>query len=70
EAAGLKSSTRLPGGRIELGDIIVKCDGSPVKDSSDLIKILDRHKVGDEIELVLFRDSKEMSVIVKLQAVN
>ncbi len=70
EAAGLKESIRLPGGRIELGDIIVECDGSRVKDSSDLIKILDRHKVGDEIELVLFRDSKEKRVVVKLQAIN
>ncbi|MCP5004163.1 MAG: trypsin-like serine protease [Planctomycetes bacterium] len=70
EEAGLKESTRLPGGRIELGDIIVKCDGSTVKDSSDFIKILDRHKVGDEVELVLFRDSKEKRVVVKLQAIN
>ena len=70
EVAGLKESVRLPGGKIELGDIIVRCAGSPVKDSSDLIKILDRHKVGDEIELVLFRDTKEMRVKLKVQAVN
>ena len=49
EEAGLRKVKRLPSGRIEMGDIIIECDGSQVRKSSDLIRILDRHEVGDEV---------------------
>lgn len=70
EAVGLRELRRLPGGQAEMGDVIIGCDGSRVKDGSDLIKILDHHEVGDEIELVIFREGGEKRVQIVLQSVN
>lgn len=70
EAVGLRELRRLPGGQAEMGDVIIGCDGSRVKEGSDLIKILDRYEVGDEIELVIFREGGEKRVQIVLQSVN
>jgi len=70
QRAGLRGARRTPDGRVEMGDIIVKCDGSLVKKGSDLIRILDRHEVGDEVDLVVYRDGKKISVHVVIQAIN
>ncbi len=67
EKAGLRGIVKLPNGEIEIGDVIIKCDGYPVKKSSDLIKALDRHKVGDEIEIVFLRDGDQIITKVMLQ---
>ena len=45
--AGVRSTTRDESGRLRLGDVITAIDGSPVKSSADLYKVLDRHGVGD-----------------------
>jgi S1-C subfamily serine protease len=70
EEAGLMAVRRLPDGRIEMGDIIVECDGSQVKKSSDLIRILDRHEVGDEVDIVIFRKGVKKPIRIALQSVN
>ncbi len=70
EAVGLREVKRLPDGSIEIGDVIIECDGSEVKKGSDLIRILDRHEVGDEIELVIFREGGRKRVLITLQSVN
>lgn len=69
EQAGLKAIRKLPDGSIDMGDIIIECDGSPVRKGSDLIKILDRHQVGEEVDLVLVRDGVEIQVRMILQAI-
>jgi len=70
EKAGLREVKRLPSGRIEMGDIIIECDGSQVKKSSDLIRILDRHEVGDEVDIVIIRSGVKKSVRIAIQSVN
>lgn len=70
ENAGLREITRLADGQIEIGDIIIECDGYPVNKGSDLIKALDRHKVGDEIELVIVRDGSKIVTKIMLQEVS
>lgn len=70
EEAGLRAVRRLQNGGIEMGDVIIECDGSPVQKSSDLIKIIDRHEVGDEVELVIFREGGKAIVRLILQSVN
>src|SRR3989338_5435066 len=70
EEAGLMAVRRLPDGRIEMGDIIIECDGSQVKKSSDLIRILDRHEVGDEVDIVIFSKGMKTPIRIAIQSVN
>ena len=70
EEAGLMAVRRLTDGRIEMGDIIIECDGSQVKKSSDLIRILDRHEVGDEVDIVIFRKGVKNPIRIAIQSVN
>ena len=70
EEAGLREVKRLPNGRVEMGDIIIECDGSPVRKSSDLVKILDRHEVGDEVEIVFIRKNVKKTVRIIIQSVH
>ncbi len=70
EEAGLREVKRLSNGRIEIGDIIVEVDGSYVKNSTDLVRILDRHEVGDEIDIVIIRQSVRKLMRIVIQSVN
>ncbi|MFQ5687387.1 MAG: S1C family serine protease [Candidatus Scalindua sp.] len=70
EEAGLRAVRSLPDGRIEMGDIIIECDGSQVKKESDLIRILDRHEVGDEVDIVIIRSGVKKSVRIAIQSIN
>ena len=70
EEAGLREVKRLPNGRVEMGDIIIECDGIPVRKSSDFIRILDRHEVGDEVDIVIIRKNVKKSMRIVIQSVN
>ncbi|OGR94071.1 MAG: hypothetical protein A2V88_14445 [Elusimicrobia bacterium RBG_16_66_12] len=56
--AGLRGLQRLPGGRVVLGDILVGVGEHEVKDFDDLYNALDRHKVGDTVDISVLRDGK------------
>ena len=68
--AGLREVKHLSNGRIEMGDIIIEVDGSHVKNSTDLVRILDRHEVGDEVDIVIIRKNVKKSVRIIIQSVN
>ena len=68
--AGLREVKRLPNGRIELGDIIIEVDESEVKNSTDLVRIMDRHEVGDEVDIVIIRKNVKKPVRIIIQSVN
>ncbi|MCP4255066.1 MAG: trypsin-like serine protease [Candidatus Scalindua sp.] len=70
EDAGLREVKRLSNGRIEMGDIITEVDGSHVTSSTDLVKILDRHEVGDEVDIVIIRKNVKKSIRIVIQSVN
>ncbi len=70
EEAGLREVKRLPNGRIEMGDIIIEVDGSKIGKSSDLVRILDRHEVGDEVDIVIIRKNVKKSMRIVIQSVN
>lgn len=70
EKAGLRGIVRFSNGEIEIGDVIIKCDGYTIKKSSDLIKALDRHRVGDEVEIVLLREGNQVIIKVMLQEIS
>ncbi len=71
EAAGLHGPDRMavlgfqqiPVG----GDLIVAADGQPVKSREDVIRAIDRHKVGDEMKLTVYRGSRKQDLTVHLR---
>lgn len=70
EKAGLVSAKETRLGRIKLGDIITKINQESVKNFDDLIRILDRHKVGDRVTVEVRRNGKSRKVKVKLKAID
>ena len=45
-----------------LGDRIIYMDGVEIKETGDIIRVRDSHKVGDTIEVVVERDGKEIKL--------
>ncbi|MEM7384915.1 MAG: trypsin-like peptidase domain-containing protein, partial [Verrucomicrobiota bacterium] len=64
--AGIRPTLRDRRGRIRLGDVIVGVNGEEVRDPNGLFRILDRHKVGDEVEVTLNRDNQLIKKSVTL----
>ena len=64
--AGLRGLVQTENGDVELGDIIVAIDGEKVSNNDDLFKLLDKHQVGDTVSVELVRNSRRMTVPVKL----
>ena len=46
----------------EIGDRILMMDGVEITDSGDIIKVRDSHRVGDQIDFVIERDGKEITL--------
>jgi S1-C subfamily serine protease len=66
ERAGLRGARRDPSGRIHLGDVIVKVEGRPVRNSNDLFLALEQRQARDKIEIEVLREGRRMSVEVEL----
>jgi serine protease Do len=54
-------------GGLKIGDIIIKCDGKPVKTFKDLKAIKESKSVGDTINIEVIRNKKNVSVSVVLE---
>lgn len=67
--AGLQGLEETANGRIRLGDVITTIDGEALHTYDDLARMLDRHNVGDRIQLGIRRNGKEQTFSLKLQAV-
>ena len=65
-AAGLRGIQQTEMGDIELGDIIVGIDNEKVGNTDDLFRVLDKHQVGQSVQVQLWRDGRRMSVAVRL----
>jgi S1-C subfamily serine protease len=66
ERAGIQGITRDKAGHVNLGDIIVACDGQPVDSGSDLNAAIEKHQSGDTIMLTIIRDGAQRDVKVTL----
>ena len=64
--AGLRGIQQTEMGDIELGDIIVGIDNDKVANSDDLFRVLDRHQIGETVQVQIWRDGRKMSVPVRL----
>lgn len=54
---------------IKIGDIITQIDGKKLNDekNSSVVTIVNKKKIGDEVEVKVYRDKGEQSFIVKLE---
>ena len=64
--AGIRPTRRNRLGAIELGDLIVDLEDTPIMSSNDLILALDRRNPGDTVRLTLLRDDQRVDVDVIL----
>ena len=64
--AGLRGVQQTEMGDVELGDIIVGVDNDKVGNSDDLFRVLDKHQIGDTVQVQIWRDGRRMSVPVRL----
>ena len=53
-------------GKIQVGDIVTHANGTPVRESDDLLEIRDSLRVGDTLTLTVFRDGKTLDVEIEL----
>ncbi len=66
DRAGLVGATQDEDG-IQLGDVIVKIDDVEIHRSSDLFRVLDRHEVGDQVDVAVVNRGHHRMVKVTLQ---
>jgi S1-C subfamily serine protease len=64
--AGLRGLTQTENGDVEIGDILVGIDGEKLDNTDDLYRILDKHKVGDTVQVQIVRNGRRTSVPVRL----
>ena len=64
--AGLRGIVQTEDGEVEIGDIIVAIDGQKVSNNDDIFKALDKHQVGDTVNVDIYRDGRQMTVPVRL----
>ena len=64
--AGLRGLQQMENGDVELGDIIVSINNEKVGNADDLFRVLDKHQIGETVQVQIFRDGRRMSVPVKL----
>lgn len=58
DKAGLLGMRRNRNGSVELGDIIVEINGEQVANNKELRLILEKHKIGETVEVKINRDEK------------
>jgi S1-C subfamily serine protease len=63
---GLRGLTQTENGDIEIGDIIVGIDGEKISNADDLYHLLDKHQIGDTVQVQIVRNGRRSSVPVRL----
>jgi S1-C subfamily serine protease len=64
--AGLRGVQQTETGDVELGDIIVGIDNDKVTNSDDLFRVLDKHQIGEVVQVQIWRNGRRISVPVRL----
>jgi S1-C subfamily serine protease len=64
--AGLRGLTQTENGDIEIGDIIVGIDGEKLSNADDLYRLLDKHQIGDTVQVQIFRNGRRSNIPVLL----
>ena len=69
ENAGMVGARRGSRGEIILGDVITAIDGERVANNDEFLSAMERHRVGDIIEIVTTREGEERRFSVELSEV-
>jgi S1-C subfamily serine protease len=64
--AGLRGLTQTENGDVEIGDVIVGMDNEKIDNTDDLYRLLDKHQVGDTVQLQIVRNGRRTSLPVRL----
>src|ERR1043166_634609 len=64
--AGLHGVTQTENGDFELGDIILGMDNEKIATTDDLYRALDKHQVGEVVQVQIWRDGRRTSLPVRL----
>ncbi len=67
ERAGLRPTEVTQDGSVEVGDLIVAVDGTPIESPDDLTRILDRHEANDRVTVTVERNGRRKDVPVTLK---
>ncbi|HEX8072608.1 MAG TPA: trypsin-like peptidase domain-containing protein [Pyrinomonadaceae bacterium] len=67
-AAGLRGVQQGADGDLLLGDIITAIDGEKVANKDDLFRVLDKHLIGDTVQVDILRNGRRTTVPVRLLA--
>jgi len=70
DRAGLTGVRSVDSRRVSLGDVLTAIDGEEVRTVDDLLTILDRHAVGDQVKVNVEREGASHIVTLTLQAVD
>jgi S1-C subfamily serine protease len=67
--AGLRPTRRDDTGRLQLGDVILAVDDTPVHTVDDLLDALEKSRIAAPVPVTILRDSQKQIVTVVLQAI-
>ncbi len=70
EAAGLRGVAKDRHGNLILGDVIIGVKGIKIRNYDELAYALEQCKVGETVEVEVYRGGKKLKLKVKLQQVN
>jgi S1-C subfamily serine protease len=68
ERAGLRATRRTQRGEIVLGDVIVGVGDERIRSAHDLLLALEPYRNGQKVTLKVWRDGREIEVVVRLSA--
>ena len=69
ETAGMVGARRGSRGEIILGDVITEIDGERVANNDEFLSAMEKHRVGDTIDIVTTREGEEKRFTVELSEV-
>jgi S1-C subfamily serine protease len=64
--AGVRGLVQTEDGDVELGDIITSVDGQAMNTQDDLYRTLDKHQIGDTIQIEVLRNNRRVTLAVRL----
>jgi S1-C subfamily serine protease len=64
--AGIRGISRDETGDIVIGDIITAINGEKIDNQDDLFRQLDKYKVGDTVQVEVFRGNRRLTIPVRL----
>src|SRR5882724_6840006 len=64
--AGLRGLTQTENGDVEIGDVIVGIDNEKVENTDGLYRIINKHALGEQVQVQIVRNARRTSVPVRL----